>query len=470
MTVSGGGRERGISLPSVLNCISRPAIIIRDDYRIVAANNAYRNEFFGGEPVCGRFCYEVSHHYSAPCDLIGESCPIQRCRQSGEPCRDLHLHFTSKGQEHQYVTTYPIPDEKGEVNTYLEIIRPPRATRSEAENEELVGQSPVFNQMLGMLERVGPSDASVLLLGESGTGKELAAKTIHRLSRRSQKAFVPLDCSGLSESLFESELFGHEKGAFTGASKVRIGLAEAADEGTLFLDEVGDIPLALQVKLLRLLESGVYRRVGGTAQRRTAFRLICATNCDLSQMVGDGSFRRDLYYRISAFPVPLPPLREHPEDIPLLIESLRLRPGLKRIRRFHPKAIQALKVYSFPGNVRELLNILQRAALMADGDTILHEHLPRECRADDVPIEGPRLRPDKLLPLAEMERQYLQWAVASFRGDNRQLACRLGLSERTLYRKLQQARSRERQPASPQSTSTADSVEVSSRFSESKHH
>jgi transcriptional regulator with PAS, ATPase and Fis domain len=289
--------------------------------------------------------------------------------------------------------------------------------------------------MLDLALRVAPGTTSVLLLGESGTGKELVAKAIHDASRRRDEKFVPVDCSGLSETLFESELFGHEKGAFTGATHRKMGLVEAANGGTLFLDEVGDIPLSLQVKLLRLVETGIYRRVGSSDLRTTDFRLVCATHRDVKKMVGEERFRQDLYYRISAFPIHLPPLRERLEDLPILVRSLGKRLGCNAALNLHPTTRDMLLRYSFPGNVRELLNILERACLLSDGTTILPQHLPRDVtdgrRSQTLPLAA-----DQVVSLEEAEQRYLEWAADAFDGNKKELADRLGVSERTLYRKL----------------------------------
>jgi transcriptional regulator with PAS, ATPase and Fis domain len=271
------------------------------------------------------------------------------------------------------------------------------------------------------------------LLGESGTGKELVAQAIHQQSGREHGPFVVVECSGLTETLFESELFGYEKGAFTGASQRKIGLVESASGGTLFLDEVGDIPLSLQVKLLRLLETGTFRRVGGVETLRADFRLIAATHRDLKVMVERGSFRRDLYYRLSVFPIHLPALRERREDIALLAETLltRLAPG--RAYTLSAAARARLQAYDYPGNIRELRNILERAMLMADGDTLQPEHLPPEL-AGEAQVGMPD--EEAIVPLETAELRYLQWALARHGSDRKSLAEQLGISERTLYRKL----------------------------------
>jgi two-component system response regulator HydG len=433
--MSGRDETAGIRLTQVLDCLPGPAVVIGDDYRIRAASRSYREAFAEGGDVTGRHCYEVSHRFAAPCDEAGESCPLARCRESGQPTRVLHVHHTSRGAQHEEVTTHPIPGPDGDLTSFLEVIRPSEVASARPAEEGLVGHSPAFSRMLELAMRVAPSETPVLLLGESGTGKERLAQAIHRMSARAAGRFVPLDCSGLPESLFESELFGHEKGAFTGAVQRKIGLVESGQGGTLFLDEIGDIPLALQVKLLRLIETRTFRRVGGTETHRADFRLICATHRDLGAMVEGGTFRRDLYHRISAFPVPLPPLRERREDIPLLVEGVARRLGCGELSRFHPETLAALEAFSFPGNVRELQNIIERSCLLAGTGTVLPEHLPDEVRAQSAAGTA-QPRPNEIVTLEEAERRYLRWALATFPGDRRELARRLGLSERTFYRKI----------------------------------
>ena len=433
--MSGRDEGTGIRLPDVLDCLPGPAVVIGGDYRIVAASHTYREAFADGGEVVGRHCYEVSHRYAAPCDQAGETCPIAQCRESGQPSRVLHVHFTARGPVHEEVTTHPIPGASGG-ESFLEVIRPAEIASARPSKEGLVGHSPAFNRMLDLATRVAPTDTPVLLLGESGTGKEGLAQAIHEMSPRASGRFVPLDCSGVTESLFESELFGYEKGAFTGANQRKTGLVETCERGTLFLDEIGDIPLSLQVKLLRLLETHTFRRVGSTEPRRSDFRLICATHHDLRAMVEEGAFRRDLFHRIGAFPVPLPPLRERRGDLPLLVESLLRRLGRGDLSRFAPHTMAALEAYGFPGNVRELQNVVERSCLLAGAATILPEHLPEEVL--DASRKGvAETRPSDIVTLEEAEQRYLRWALATFPGERRELARRLGLSERTFYRKIQ---------------------------------
>ena len=317
-------------LMSYLEGLAEPHILFGTQYRILAANSAYRRQFSPERSVVGRTCYEVSHHFSVPCDQAGESCPLLKARESGQRERVLHLHHTPKGEEYVNIELAPLLNASGEQAFFVEKMEPLRVAQGQAAAQGLIGRAPVFQRMLALVARVAPSQATVLLLGESGTGKELVAGAVHQASPRAHRALVAVDCSSLPENLFESELFGHERGAFTGANVARGGLVEAASGGTLFLDEVGDIPLAMQVKLLRLLETGTYRRVGSTDQRHADIRVVSATHRDLDQMVAQGTFREDLYYRLSTFPIHLPSLRERRNDIALLATALLARVAPQR--------------------------------------------------------------------------------------------------------------------------------------------
>jgi transcriptional regulator with PAS, ATPase and Fis domain len=422
-------------LLSYLDNQAQPHIVMDKHYTIIGTNSAYRSQYGDAKPLVGRHCYEVSHHFDRPCDEAGESCPLKHSSKTGRPQRVLHLHHTPRGEEHVDVELTPIHDGNGELVYFVEMMQTIRNAGATSSAQGMVGRSPVFNNMLGLIERVAPSEASLLLLGESGTGKELVSQAIHNASQRANKPYVVVDCSGLTESLFESELFGYEKGAFTGATQRKQGLVESASGGTLFLDEVGDIQLNLQVKLLRLLETGTYRRVGGVEPLRADFRLVAATHRDLKKMVEQETFRKDLYYRISTFPIHVPALAERRDDIPLLASTLLARIGPKRNLKLHPDAITKLRGCNYPGNIRELRNILERASLMADGDTVMAEHLTME---DATPHQLTQVDSPAIIPLEDAERQYLQWADANCHGDRRMLARMLGISERTLYRKLQE--------------------------------
>ncbi|MGH1462030.1 MAG: sigma-54 interaction domain-containing protein [Neptuniibacter sp.] len=428
-------------LSAVLEAVPQPAAVLSSDYHIIATNRAYSIHHRISDSVKTKFCYQVTHGYSRPCDESGESCPLKKCQDTNSRQRVLHLHQTSRGREHVDVEMQPITLNDGG-RYYLEIMHQVKVAQANPEGQGLIGCSDAFNQMLSLIQRAGPSSISVLLSGESGTGKELAAKALHKVSNRANNPFVTVECSGLSETLFESEMFGHEKGAFTGAINRKDGLVSAARGGTLFLDEIGDVPLSLQVKLLRLIETGTYRTVGGVELKQADFRLVCATHKNLKSLVDTSQFRQDLYYRISAFPIELPPLRERKEDIPLLIKALLKRiPDSENVSLETP-ALTTLMDHPFPGNIRELRNILERAVLLTDNQHIGLQHLPHECRADIECAEGmvsPELCSSgsgKFVPLADLERYYLAKVKDCFKGNNSDLAEILGVSERTLYRKL----------------------------------
>ena len=419
-----------------IESMPEPRILVDANYRILAANAAYRQEYGQPKKLIGRTCYEVSHRFDRPCDQCGESCPLQTALKTGQTSRVLHLHHTPYGEEHVDVELVPIHDEAGRVVYFVEtLLRLNEGIDGQSRMQGMVGRSPSFNRMLEYLNRAAPAMTPVLLLGESGTGKELAAQAVHELSPRHHMPFVPVDCSGMTETLFESELFGYEKGAFTGANQRKIGLVEAAAGGTLFLDELGDIPLNLQVKLLRLLETGTFRRVGSIETLRADFRLVAATHRGLKEMVEEGSFRRDLYYRISAFPIHLPALRERREDLPILVEHLLSRLAPERSLRVSRAAMAWLMAYDFPGNIRELRNILERAVLLTDGDEISPEHFLAE-HADPQTYAQSAAEAADIVSLETVERRYIDWALSQVDGDKRALAMCLGISERTLYRKL----------------------------------
>jgi DNA-binding NtrC family response regulator len=432
-------------LVSYLEGLPEPHILFDSQYRIIAANAAYRRQFSPQTSVVGRTCYEVSHHFSVPCDQAGESCPLARSRVSGQRERVLHLHHTPHGESYVNIELVPLRDATGEQAYFIEKMEPLRVAQGQPAAQGLIGRSPAFQRMLELVSRVGPSQASVLLLGESGTGKELVAQAVHEASPRAANPLVVVDCASLPETLFESELFGHERGAFTGASTSKPGLVEAASGGTLFLDEVGDIPLPMQVKLLRLLESGTYRRVGSTELRRTDVRVVAATHRDLKGMVAEGRFREDLYYRLSTFPITLPALRDRVEDIPLLAVALLARVVPQRRMSLSTGALAVLQRHAFPGNVRELRNVLERAALLADGTSIEPVHVERALGSDE-PASARRATsptpPESLAAsasdasLRSVERAALQAQLKAHRGSRAELARKLGISERSLYRKL----------------------------------
>ncbi len=300
----------------------------------------------------------------------------------------------------------------------------------------MIGSSPALERVKSMIEAVAPSEMTVLILGESGSGKELVARAIHEQSPRAERNFVAVDCCTLQENLFESELFGHEKGAFTGADRKKAGLIEGAEGGTLFLDEIGEIPPAIQAKLLRVLETGKYRRVGGTRDLVANVRIVAATNRDLKEMSERGEFRADLYYRLEGFTIHTPPLRERREDIPHLVEhfirnhdfSMRIRKTVTR------EAMRKLIAYDWPGNVRELKNVVERAIILSrNSRSIRPNHLTfGACRHEggfqlDLPAGAEPT-------LEELEASYLRMLLEKHAGHRATVARVMGISERQVYR------------------------------------
>ncbi len=303
-----------------------------------------------------------------------------------------------------------------------------------------VGDSPKFRLLMNLIDRVGPSDSTVLILGETGAGKERVAKLIHARSGRKDRPFVVVDCASLQESLLQSELFGHERGAFTGADRAKPGLFEVAHGGTIFLDEIGEVSPATQTKLLRVLDSSVFRRVGGTAEVRVDVRVLAATNRDLQSMVRQGLFRDDLYYRLATISIEIPPLRDRAEDIALLarhfVTVLNERFGSSKI--LGAAALDALRLHTWPGNVRELLHAVERAVVVSEGDEILPEHLPSTVGLAAIgrSSAGSQNGDAELPTLEEMERRHIRLALEAANGHRAHAARILGVSERNLYRKL----------------------------------
>jgi two-component system response regulator HydG len=295
-----------------------------------------------------------------------------------------------------------------------------------------------MQRVLEMVARVAPSDATVLVQGESGTGKELIAKAIHHASPRADGPFVAVNCGALPEALLESELFGHVKGAFTGAIAAKRGLFEEAQGGTLFLDEIGEMPPSLQVKLLRALQEREIRRVGGTQAIGVDVRIVAATNRDLAQLVRDGRFRDDLYYRLNVVLVALPPLRERREDVPLLAAHFLARAAERRGRplRLSAATEERLAAYPWPGNVRELENALERASILAAGDTIAPGDLPPHIASGAGPGPVPALPAQR--NLAEVERAHILQTLERCGWNHSRAADALGIGRTTLWRKLKE--------------------------------
>ncbi|HND61400.1 MAG TPA: sigma-54 dependent transcriptional regulator [Opitutaceae bacterium] len=307
--------------------------------------------------------------------------------------------------------------------------------------EGIIGSSPRLREVIDRVKLVAPSRATILIEGESGTGKELIAQALHQSSPRARAPFVAVHCASLSENLLESELFGHERGAFTGATERRIGRFESADGGTLFLDEIGEISSSTQVKLLRFLETRAIERVGGSKPIMLDVRLVAATNRNLEQMVRDGKFREDLFFRLNVVPITLPPLRERAEDIPLLLKHyLRVFSDENKLPllTLEPGALQTLQAYPWPGNIRELRNFCENAVVLHHGGALTEYDLDPKYRGATGPAGGPAgaAAPANSLSVEENEKRLLREALIKARGNRTKAADLMGISRRTLHRKL----------------------------------
>jgi len=297
--------------------------------------------------------------------------------------------------------------------------------------QQIIGDSPALQSVLEQVEMVGPTDSTVLIVGETGTGKELIARAVHNVSSRCGRPFIRLNCAAIPLDLLESELFGHERGAFTGAISQRIGRFEAANGGTLFLDEIGDIPLKLQAKLLRVLQEQEFERLGSTHTQRVDVRVVAATNQDLAALAAEKRFRLDLYYRLNVFPIAIPPLRRRTEDIPMLVAHFVEKYAAhmsKQIARIPEEGMEALLSYPWPGNIRELQNFIERAVILTNGDVL---HIP--------PLPSCRLYRPEPVTLDEAERDHIlkaleesNWVVGGKHGA----AARLGVARTTLIDKM----------------------------------
>jgi len=320
--------------------------------------------------------------------------------------------------------------EKSDLKTENRVLKKKLTRRYSLEN--MVGKSGPMQKIYELVEKVAASDATVLIRGESGTGKELVAQAIHNLSPRKDEHFLPVNCGALPETLLESELFGYEKGAFTGADKLKPGMFEIADKGSIFLDEIGDMSMATQVKLLRVLQAREIIHLGGSKTIPIKSRTIAATNRNLEEAVKDKGFREDLYYRINVFPIFLPPLRDHKDDIPDLVAHFLQQQNVEA-DAIEAKALHLLMQYAWPGNVRELENVIERSLIMSGANHIGVTNLPPHIRGEaEMPL-APDINADELLPIDEMERRMIQKALAKTDGNKTKAAQMLGISRRQLY-------------------------------------
>ena len=424
-----------ITLQSLLETHDQPFAIIDSSLTILAVNRAYERCFSQDRnQLIGQPCCRITGQ-----DATGQACRHRQLFQDFEPYRLIHPGSNAAGHPYTYqVRGYPLIDADSVIYLGESIL--PLTSTPVSTQPKMIGQSRVFRQFASQLDRVAASQVPVLLEGETGTGKEVAAEYIHARSPRQDRPLVVVDCTVLGEDLFESELFGHEKGAFTGAAGSKKGLFELADQGTLFLDEIGELPLSQQPKLLRALESGTFRRVGGAELRRADVRLVSASNRCLPEMVRRGEFREDLYYRIAVFPVQVPALRDRREDIAPIAHFLLSQIADCMGKRFSLThgALARLLGHPFPGNIRELRNVMQLAATLATGEQIDAEHIVLT-GAKGAPQTVTRTGESRSLsadPLADLEIAYISDLLKKHEGSRKLTAAEMNISERTLYRKL----------------------------------
>ncbi|WP_198263130.1 sigma-54 interaction domain-containing protein [sulfur-oxidizing endosymbiont of Gigantopelta aegis] len=446
------------SCDDIINIFNDPFVIIDRHYQIVASNTAYQNTFQVPSNIEGQYCYKISHNNDSPCSLQGEHCPLETVLRTGKSTSVLHIHNHGGHEEQVQISASPILDEQGEVQYMGETMV--AIPQEENDPQLLIGRTPAILRLINMLQRVAPTQSTVFIEGESGVGKDCVANYIHQYSKRSEQPMIVVDCGAIGETLIESELFGYEKGAFTGANKQKMGLIESAHGGTLFIDEIGELSLDLQTKLLRVLESSSIRRIGGTHYFDVDVRIIAATNQDVKKMVKEGTFRQDLYYRLATFPIHVPPLRERKADVPAIAEHFlrKIEDGAQHIP-LPSNIVAILSSYDFPGNIRELRNIMERAVILCAGDTISEEHLtidnhshenshqPFSNDYNDVDVQDfPKVtrsqsektvRPWSIKP----DRETVLKTLANHDGHRLATAQALGISERTLYRYLKKNQS-----------------------------
>jgi len=404
--------------------------------------------------------YEIGEVYGNRCNLIARTsdcennCPLTRTLQTGAEVRNREMVYTSKDNRHFQAQTsiVTLRNDDGEIiagaelfRDITEIKRLEEQIRGRYSFASIIGKSHNMQEIYSLIEEVAPTDASVLIQGESGTGKELIAAAIHAYSPRKDREFVKVNSSAFPEGLLESELFGHAKGAFTGAYQDKKGKFEIADEGTLFLDEIGEMSPLLQVKLLRVLQDGEFQRVGENKSRKVNVRLITATNKDLKKALAAKEFREDLYYRLNVVPIFVPPLRNRKTDIPLLvnhfIKKFNRMTKDKFIEKMSPQALDILMKYNFPGNVRELENIVEYAYIRCNGPILEPAHLPTEllegdATSDEIDVIDRIVGSQK--PMENMERIIIERILGEEDWIYQKAAQRLGMSRTTLWRKMKE--------------------------------
>lgn len=437
-------------IQSLVDAHPEPFALIDENFTIVACNQKYAEAYTHLAPaeIVGMKCHEVSHKSADTCEINGEECPLSRVFRTQQETQVIHRHL-DRDHAPEYVAIHgsPVFDDNGKLRYLGEGMHPISKEQDLIFDEQkMVGCCPSFTRVLDNLCMVAGTDAPVLIHGETGTGKELAAQLLHRKSSHANGELVTVDCTQFTEEMFVNELFGHEHGAYTGCVGQKKGLVELAHQGTLFLDEIGEMPLPIQARFLRVLETGTFRRLGGTKEIKVDFRLIAATNRDLKILVEEGRFRSDLYYRINCMQVELPPLRHRKEDIPELVRHFLSRKIMgKHTASISNTALDVLKRYNFPGNMRELKNLLERGALLARGGLILPEHLPDEVRHYNPVLDTALAEREHAFESHACETcaqpptvELIHHTLAHFNGNRRLTANALKISERTLYRRLKE--------------------------------
>ncbi len=442
----------------ILESISDGVFTVDSQWRITSFNRAAESIIgIKRTEAIGKLCHEVFK--SNMCESL---CPLRKTMQTGKPVINMEGFCINPGGERIpiSVSTALLKDEAGKVIGGAETFRDLREIEelkqqldSDPVKGELTSRSPSMRSVLEMLPTVAGSPSVILIEGETGTGKEVTARMIHRLSPQAEGPFVAVNCGALPDTLLESELFGYKKGAFTGADRDKMGRFKQADGGTLFLDEIGEISQAMQVKLLRVLQEGVYESLGSTKSERSRARILCATNRNLKQMVEEGTFRRDLFYRINVITLSLPPLRERREDIPDLAEyflrKYRIKMG-KTIQGFSEDVYGAFFAYPWPGNIRELENVVERAVVLCRKQRIDSSCLPEEFQPYlsaqgtregiqniDIPNSSPALiRRSAAQAAAQAEAELIRQVLAKLNNNRTVVAQELGIHRATLYRKM----------------------------------
>lgn len=428
-------------LRSVLDGIQDSIKIIDKKFNLVYINKAGLDMI--GKPLGqavgeGRRCYEEFYRNPEQCSF----CVVDQVLRTSLPAFNTFTTDVKGETRLKEISAFPLKDDAGGVTHVIEIVRDVTELRREIasghEFADIISRDPKMDEVFDLIKSVAAADSTVLVFGETGTGKELVARAIHQASSRSDKKFVAINCGALTDTLLETELFGHEKGAFTGAEQRRIGKFELAHKGTLFLDEIGTISPSMQVKILRALQEGEITRVGGNDVIKIDVRYVCASNIDLKKAVKEGEFREDLYYRINVVPIHLPPLKDRRGDIGLLAEYYLNKFNRimgKNLRGFTTKALRQMERYSWPGNVRELRNLVERAAILSKGPFIDKIDIPQ---GEDSGEAAGSVNRELKDVVSEAEREYLVELLRSYQGNINETARHAGVNTRTIHRKLKE--------------------------------